>query len=177
MKILILLLLALLTFNAQAELETWRGLVIADENRCTPYHRYEYPYKASLEFKIAENLGGYYVPYTDRWFEGPGYTDIEHIVAISEAHDSGLCAADKETKRKFSNDLLNLTLAGATVNRVSKSDKDAAEWLPPKNTCWFAGRVVKVRKKYSLTVDKAEADALEGVLSKCESIMLEMTYE
>ena len=35
-------------------------------------------------------------------------TDIEHIVARSEAHDSGLCVADEATRRRFATDLLNL---------------------------------------------------------------------
>ena len=55
------------------------------------------------------------------------------------------------------------------MNRQEKVAKDAAEWLPEINKCWFAYRVVQVRAKYSLTVDQAEADALEAVLSECSS--------
>ena len=33
--------------------------------------------------------------------------------------------------------------------------------------CWFASRVVEVRRKYALTVDAREANALERVLSAC----------
>lgn len=57
-------------------------------------------------------------------------TDIERIVARSDAHDSGLCAADAATKTRFSSDLLNLTLASPAVNRSQKAAKDAAEWGP-----------------------------------------------
>ena len=42
-------------------------------------------------------------------------------VAISEAHDSGLCVADAGTRRRFASDLLNLTLAVPAVNRRQKS--------------------------------------------------------
>ena len=87
----------------------------------------------------------------------------------SEAHDSGLCGADAGTKRRFASDLLNLTLAASTVNRHQKSGKDAGEWMPRMNRCWFAGRVVAVKRKYGLTVDAREARALEGVLSGCSS--------
>ena len=52
------------------------------------------------------------------------------MVATSEAHDSGLCAADAGTKRRFAWDLLNLTLAAPAVNRHQKSGKDAGEWMP-----------------------------------------------
>ena len=96
------------------------------------------------------------------------------MVATSEAHDSGLCAADAATKRRFAGDLLNLTLAGPSVNRHAKSGKDAGEWMPRMNRCWFAGRVLAVKRKYRLTVDAREARALEGVLSGCASTEMVM---
>ena len=96
-------------------------------------------------------------------------TDIEHIVARSEAHDSGLCAADAASQRRFASDLLNLTLASPAVNRTHKNDKDAAEWLPDLNQCWFADRVVAVRRKFGLTIDPREAAALDRVLVGCRS--------
>ena len=91
-------------------------------------------------------------------------------MARSEAHDSGLCAAIDAMRREFAADLLNLTLADPSVNRHQKSGKDAAEWLPDMNTCWFADRVIQVRLKYELTVDQAEADALGLVLTGCSSV-------
>ena len=103
------------------------------------------------------------------WFESIRDTDIEHIVARSEAHDSGLCAADPATKAEFASDLLNLTLACPSVNRHQKSDKDVAEWLPDLNECWYVDRVVQVRLEYGLTIDRAEANAVDRVLSGCES--------
>lgn len=94
-------------------------------------------------------------------------------MASSEAHDSGLCAADRETRARFARDLRNLTLASPQVNRYQKSGKDAAEWVPDRNRCWFAARVVEVRRAYGLTVDRREASALESILSSCESTALE----
>ena len=89
-------------------------------------------------------------------------------------HDSGLCAADLATRRRFAIDLLNLTLAGPRVNRYEKVDRDAAEWQPAQNRCWFAARVIAVRQRYSLTIDRREADALEQVLAGCASTELIM---
>lgn len=154
-------------------LETWRGLTVAPERRCSAYDRNDYPYCRSVEADIVADLGGrVYGPYTGRTFDSTRETDIEHIVALSEAHDSGLCAADRATRRRFANDLLNLTLAAPEVNRCGrdgKCAKDAAEWMPAMNRCWFAARVVAVRRKYGLTVDRREADALERALSGCSS--------
>lgn len=97
--------------------------------------------------------------------------DIEHIVATSEAHDSGLCAADETTRKQFARDLDNLTLASPKVNRCSpigKCGKDAAEWMPEKNKCWFANRIVQVRRKWDFTIDRKEADALKKLLAGCD---------
>ena len=149
--------------------ETWRGIVVAPESRCSPYDRDDYHYPQSVEARIVRDIGKIYGPYTGRCFGSPRETDIEHIVAVSEAHDSGLCKADLDTRRWFARDVLNLTLAAPEVNRGQKSGKDAAEWLPQENMCWFAGRIVEVRRKYNLTVDHAEAEALERVLSNCAS--------
>ena len=149
---------------------TWRGLTVAPEHRCAPYDREHYPYSQSVEGHIIASMGGrVYGPYTRRHFASRRETDIEHMVATSEAHDSGLCAADATTKRRFASDLLNLTLAAPTVNRHQKSGKDAGEWMPRMNRCWFASRVVAVKRKYGLSVDAREARALECVLSGCRS--------
>ena len=151
---------------------SWRGLVVAPEQRCSPYDADDYRYPQSVEDRIVDELGGVYGPYTGRWFGSTSDTDIEHMVARSEAHDSGLCAADLATRRRFATDLLNLTLAGPQVNRYDKVDRDAAEWLPAQNRCWFAARVIAVRERYGLTIDRREADALDQVLAGCTSTEL-----
>ncbi len=153
--------------------ETWRGLTVAPEQRCTPYARSDYPYSSSLESRLVKTLGNrIYSPYTKQVFTDLKQTHIDHIVAMSEAHDSGLCAAPDSTRRAFAADLLNLTLASPAVNGCrtgGKCAKDAAEWLPPHNQCWFAARIVEVRRKYHLTIDRREAAALDRVLAACPS--------
>lgn len=149
--------------------ETWRGIVVAPEDRCSEYFPDDYRNSRSLEADIVAEIGKVYGPYTGRCFSSAEETDLEHIVARSEAHDSGMCGKDLETRRAFANDPLNLTLASPHVNRVAKRDYDAAEWMPDENRCWFADRVVHVRRKHGLTIDRNEADALERVLSVCES--------
>ena len=94
---------------------------------------------------------------------------MKHIVSLSEAHDSGLCAADEKTKMRFASDVLNLTLASPAVNRDEKSGYDASGWLPEKNKCWFANKVIEIKKAYNLTVDSKELVALEQVISECPS--------
>ena len=147
----------------------WLGITVAPENRCSPYDSDDYPYPASVEPQIVDEVGGIYGPYTGTWFESIRETDIEHIVARSEAHDSGLCAATAATRKQFASDLLNLTLASPGVNRHQKVAHDASKWLPDLNECWYVNRVVQVRLQYGLTIDRAEADAIDQVLTGCES--------
>ena len=172
-KTLLALTLSLLTIAPlQAQESSWRGIPIAPEDRCADYARGDYPYDAqSLEMDIIAAMGGEICsPYNDECYESPTETDIEHISALSEAHDSGLCAATDEVKRQFASDLRNLTLAPPALQRYEKSDRDAADWLPERNRCWFAAQIVTVRLAYELTIDQHEADALEAVLSNCELV-------
>ena len=166
-------LLCALEWCGAASAETWRGLTVAPEHRCSSYDRDDYPYPQSVERDIVAALDGrIYGPYTGRHFLSTRETDMEHMVATSEAHDSGLCAADSATRARFARDLDNLTLASPQLNRYEKKAKDAAQWLPERNQCWFAARVVAVRQKYRLTVDAREAAALEAVLRGCASTRL-----
>ena len=155
---------------------TWRGLTLQAEDGCAdtdPYDRDDYAYPQSREQDIQNEMGatagGWYGMYEARIFASSAETDIEHIVAAAEAHRSGLCGRTAEEKTAFANDLNNLTLASPDLNRNEKSDKDAAEWLPPNARCWFARTVVFVKRTHDLTVDEAERDELERVLSACES--------
>ena len=164
------LLAAAVLFATPAAAETYRGLTIAPEHRCSPYSPDDYPYPQSVKARIvAELSGAIYGPYTGTYFRSTRDTDIEHIVARSEAHDIGLCAASAGVKAAFARDLLNLTLAHPRLNRYQKIGKDVAEWTPAVNTCWFAARTLAVRRKYRLTIDRAEAAAVERILTGCPS--------
>ena len=105
-------------------------------------------------------------PYTCSLFpvlaDGTAATDIEHIVSLAEAFDSGLAERDY---RRFARDPSNLTIAAPAVNRQQKGDRDAGDWTPHRNQHWFALRVIAVKRKYRLSVDPAERDALVGLLA------------
>lgn len=177
MKRIFLLICLTIAFHASAQ-DSWRGLVVEPENRCTPYDKKsQYPYPQSVEDIVVAKMGGrIYGPYSGRYFNSDRETDIEHIVATSEGHDSGLCRASRFKKVQFATDPLNLTLASPEVNRCGKGGKcgfDAAQWLPEKNKCWFANRTVQIKAKYELSVDRAEARSLEAVLSNCASVEMQ----
>ena len=150
---------------------TWMGLPVCEEGARVGYDRNAFGSAySSLEDEIIDGLpksgGQVYTPYTCTLFairsDGTADTDIEHIVALAEAYDSGLAESQFRT---FAGDLDNLTIADPTVNRTQKSDRDAAEWGPPQNSGWFAARVVVVKQKYALSVNPAERDALQAMLN------------
>ena len=89
----------------------------------------------------------------------------DHLVAWAEAWDSGLGYADAEG---WYLDVDNLWVMPAGEN-ISKSDEDPAEWRPedPADWCRYASDWVAVKFAWNLTADRAEADALDEMLSTC----------
>ena len=94
--------------------------------------------------------------------------DIDHVVALSDAWQTGAATWDDSTKREFANDPLNLLAVEASLNR-QKGDGDAATWLPPKreSRCEYVARQIAVKHRYELWVKPAEADAMRRVLADC----------
>ncbi len=154
--------------------ETWRGLQVCEEQPREGYDRDAFGSAySSLEDDIIDMLpptmragGQVYTPYSCLTFDiradGTAATDIEHIVALAEAHDSGIPDA---RRRDIAADLDNLTIADPQVNRTEKSDRDAGEWTPARHGAWFAERVIAVKLEYELSVASRERDALEALLA------------
>ena len=119
------------------------------------------------------NEAWWYSVYDDTWTSNPSEFDIDHIVSLAEAHDSGASNWEADRKERFANDVTNLVAVSASSNR-SKSDRDAAEWRPPQDYwCSFAYAVVEVKWLYSLSVDTAEYEALEEMIDTCTPMMSE----
>jgi hypothetical protein len=97
--------------------------------------------------------------------------DIDHVVALKEAWDSGAWAWTGRRRRAYANDLGSagsLRAVSSASNRA-KSDKDPAEWLPPLAAfrCAYATGWVVVKVRWSLSVDTAERAALRRILAAC----------
>lgn len=113
-------------------------------------------------------------PYTGkdmRFVRGQGTSSavqIDHVVALSDAWQKGAQKLDAGTRARFANDPLNLLAVNGPTNQ-SKSDGDAATWLPPNKNyrCAYVARQVAVKAKYKLWVTAAERDAIERILSAC----------
>lgn len=110
------------------------------------------------------------------WYDGdrlddPADLDIDHMVPLAEAHDSGGARWPDERKSAFANDLdesAALTAVSASSNRT-KSAGDPAEWKPPLHSAWcqYAHDWIAVKVKWSLSADEREVDALRVMLATC----------
>ena len=94
--------------------------------------------------------------------------DIDHVVALSNAWQTGAAYFDKGKRTQIANDPLNLLAVDSKLNR-QKGDGDAATWLPPSKAfrCEYVARQVAVKAKYGLWVTKPEKVAIDKILSTC----------
>lgn len=112
--------------------------------------------------------GKWYGEYGGEYYTNPSELDIDHIVPLKEAYESG---ADKWTPKKrkqFSNDYENLIAVDRSLNR-QKGAKDPAEWLPPRTEylCEYIERWVYIKSKYKLEIDTIEQKKVEEIQENC----------
>lgn len=106
-------------------------------------------------------------PYTGTIHRTPANLDIEHVVALEEAHDSGASQWSNDKRQKFANDMDNLIAVLNTSNR-SKGSRDIGEWIPP-NLAYLDTYIATwnaVKAKYSLSSDTKEAETIRCFSSK-----------
>jgi len=99
---------------------------------------------------------------------------IDHMVALSDAWQTGAQDLTKAVRTELGNDPLNLWAVDGPTNDA-KGDGDASEWLPPltSNDCIYVARQVAVKLQYGLWVTQAEHDAIQRTLSDgCSTLAL-----
>jgi hypothetical protein len=98
--------------------------------------------------------------------------DIDHVVALAEAHRSGAWRWNIDKKKKFANDLdspWSLRPVSSVSNRY-KSDKDASKYKPTHGLCEYTYSVIITKWRWSLSVDAVEKRSLVSNLKRCEDI-------
>lgn len=116
------------------------------------------------------------------YYDGQAWTassdvDVDHMVPLSEAWDSGARRWSAETRRRFANDLDDdRSLVAVTDNaNQAKGDRDPAEWLPDQQVCRYVVEWVAVKTRWSLTVDQAERDALLTAAGDCPDQLIDVS--
>ncbi|WGW12780.1 HNH endonuclease family protein [Saxibacter everestensis] len=93
---------------------------------------------------------------------------IDHVVALLDAWQSGALQLSAERRRVLANDPLNLQAVDGPTNG-QKQASNAASWLPPNKAyrCVYVARQISVKAAYGLWVTKPEKSAMERVLDSC----------
>jgi hypothetical protein len=112
-------------------------------------------------------------PYTGQDIEfsrsAASAVQIDHVVALSNAWQTGAQQFDKATRTALANDDLELLAVEGAANQ-QKGDGDAATWLPKNKTfrCQYVARQIAVKRKYNLWVTTDERATMAGILDRCE---------
>lgn len=102
-----------------------------------------------------------------------GKLDVDHMVPLAEAWDSGASAWTSAKREMYANDQTDprhlIAVTGAS-NR-SKSDQDPAEWMPMNKAyaCEYLVNWVSIKVRWSLSVDKKEKDFIATNLKSCKN--------
>src|SRR6476660_4649868 len=77
--------------------------------------------------------GQWYSAYDGMTTTNPADLEIDHVVALKEAWDSGAFAWDAARQAAYGNDLTDrrTLIAVAASSNQSKGDSDPSNWLPP----------------------------------------------
>ena len=110
-------------------------------------------------------------PYTGYVWTAASDVDIDHLVALNNAHQSGGWAWDLNTRTAYANDLTDPQHLIAVTDNVnqSKGDSSPDKWKPPLTSYWcrYANDWVHIKIRWSLTVTQPEHDALVSMLATC----------
>jgi len=126
-----------------------------------------------VQFKTGDGCkvasGKWIDPYTGRTFTNPQQLDVDHVVPLKEAHESGAWKWPAEKKMRYANFLVDenhLIAVYKSANR-EKGAKDPAEWLPSNQAYLkdYARAWVKIKVNWGLTADHAELSALRKILA------------
>lgn len=177
-----------------AAAQTLDDLIVRPETGADSYNRRLYRYWVDAdgdgqstreEVLIAENLGvlnfnkagkvgtglwvGHYCGFVTT---NPSTLDIDHLVPLKEAHESGAHSWSPKKRADYANDLTSSRSLIAVKNACnrSKGARDPAEWMPPNRAYWcqYVKDWITVKAEWGLSIDPAERDALQQAISICD---------
>ncbi len=125
--------------------------------------------------------GGTWISYYDgQEVTSAGSLDIDHMVPLAEAWDSGASGWTAARREAYANDQgahVSLVAVTARSNR-QKSDQDPADWMPPSPDaeCRYVAEWVSTKLRWQLTADDRELEALKVYADgPCEDTIVRYT--
>ena len=113
--------------------------------------------------------GDWYSVYDGVTWSDPAELEIDHVVALKEAWDSGAWGWTAERRSAFGNDLedqRSLRAVTGSVNQ-SKSAADPSNWIPPNTefVCSYLSDWVSIKARWGLSMDQSEYGRIRNLLS------------
>ena len=113
--------------------------------------------------------GDWLSPYDNVMHTNPSELDIDHMVPLKEAWDSGAWNWTAAQRQTFANDLSDpraLIAVTAGQNR-SKSDNDPTNWIPPQKSyiCTYLSEWVAIKAHWNLSMDQSEFGRIKNLLT------------
>ena len=121
--------------------------------------------------------GDWYSKYDGKNLSDRGDVDIDHVVALKEAWDSGAWSWTELQRKAYANDMTDSRTLIAVTDRInmSKSDKDPSNWMPPLKSYWctYLGDWISVKARWGLSMDQSEYGRIKNLLvSDCSSLTI-----
>lgn len=123
----------------------------------------------TLDEKGCKVMAGKWIdPYDGREVLKSSKIDVDHVVALRNAHDSGGWHWSPDEKRVFANDFSNLKATSQSTNR-SKGDRGPDEWLPPLKAarCGYIREWSALKETYGLGMAEGEHTRITYMLEIC----------
>jgi len=147
--------------DADGDCQNTRAEVLIAESKVTP------KYTTTRHCIIA--TGRWYSYYDGAYWTKASDVDIDHMVPLKEAWESGARAWSVNNRTRYANDLGSYASLIAVTDNVnsSKGDRDPAVWLPPRSAarCTYAIQWVTVKYRWRLSINSAERTKLSSILS------------
>ena len=128
-----------------------------------------------VNFKEPDNCqvatGEWLDPFTGETITDATKLDVDHMVPLKNAHDSGGWAWDKDRKKAYANYMMyedHLIAVTASANR-KKGAKGPEDWKPSNEAYWcdYAKGWIEIKSQWKLTATNSEWTALQEMTETC----------
>ena len=149
--------------DADRDCQDARNEVLIAESRTAVAYR--------TDRKCRVTTGEWLAPYSNTIVTDPGRLDVDHMVPLGNAHDSGAWQWSAEQRERYANyleDPQHLIAVTASANR-SKGARGPDQWKPEDRTYWcqYAVDWITIKSTWKLTVTQQEHTALVQLLDTC----------
>ena len=97
----------------------------------------------------------------------PSRLEIDHVVSLKEAWDSGAWAWGSDQRADYANDFSDpRTLRAVSVaSNRAKGEKDPSNWLPvPKDQCRYLADWAAIKARWGMSADQSEWGRIRNVI-------------